>query len=206
MNIYKVKADGDIALDPNDQDDYKKLKPMLTPLPERSIMRTYSGKQDFELYNDTLQLRELPVGVYLMEVESVPKTEVSRSLFFISDVRVLLQALPHNHDNQLRLVAVNATTGKPIAGAKLKLMRRNGYDKDKVLATLTTNGQGEAVYPCVNQERPNTIYVTTATDRSCPEMNAYGNFNYYGNDRTTSQTAIYTDRAIYRPGQTVHVA
>ena len=206
VNIYKVKADGDIELDPNDQDDYKKLKPMLTPLPERSMMRTYSGKQDFELYNDTLQLRELPVGVYLMEVESVPKTEVSRSLFFISDVRVLLQALPHNHDNQLRLVAVNATTGKPVAGAKLKLMRRNGYDKDKVLATLTTNGQGEAVYTCTNQERPNTIYATTATDRACPEMNAYGNFNYYGNQRTTSQTAIFTDRAIYRPGQTVHVA
>ncbi|MBR6121081.1 MAG: alpha-2-macroglobulin [Prevotella sp.] len=208
INIYKVKVDGDTSLNPDDKDDYKKLKPLLTHLPELTLTSSYSGKKEYELYDDTLQMAALPVGVYMMEVESQPRSTVARTLFFVSDVRVLMQALPHEHDNQLRYVVVNATTGKPISGAKLRLMRRWGYNynKDKVFETLTTDSKGEAIYICKNQERPNYVYATTKDDRACPEMNANGHFSYYANERTTEQVAIYTDRAIYRPGQTVHVA
>jgi len=208
INIYKVKVDGDTSLNPDNKEDYKKLKPLLTLLPELTQTRTFSGKKEYELYEDSLQMGGLPVGVYMMEVESLPKTEVSRTLFFISDVRVLVQALPNNHDNQLRYVAVNATTGRPIAGAKIRLMRRWGYhgEKDKTLSTLITDSKGEAVYQCKNQERPNDVFVTTESDRTCPSLNAYGGFSYYENERTHNEMAIYTDRAIYRPGQTVNVA
>ena len=206
IKIYKVKVDGDTQLEPNDKDDYKKLKPLLSALPALTQTRTYSGKKEFELYKDSLTLSGLPVGVYMMEVETQPTTNVSRILFYVSDVRVLMQALPYNHDNQLRYVVVNATTGKPIAGAKLRLMNHWGNGKDKTIATLTTDNQGEAIYRCKNQERPNFAFATTADDRACPETNVYGNFNYYENSRTINQVAIYTDRAIYRPGQTVHVS
>ena len=206
INIYKANVEGDTRLDPNDKDDYKKLKPLLTPMPELTQVRTYSGKQDYEFYEDTLQMIGLPVGVYMMEVESKPKTETSRAFFFISDLRVLVQALPNDHDNQLRYVAVNATTGKPIAGAKLRLTLRNGYNKEKVLATLTTDSKGEAFYVCKNQQRPNEVFVTTESDRFCPETNSYANFSYHANNRTNNEVSIYTDRAIYRPGQTVNVA
>ena len=206
IKVYKVKADGDIQLDPNDKDDFKKLKSLLTALPTLTQTRTYSGKKEFELYKDSLTLSGLPVGVYMMEVETQPTTDVSRSLFYVSDVRVMMQALPHNHDNQLRYVVVNATTGKPIAGAKLRLMNNRAYGEYKTVATLTTGSNGEAIYYCKNQERPNYAFATTADDRACPETNVYGNFNYYDNSRTINQVAIYTDRSIYRPGQTVHVS
>ena len=207
IKIYKVKVDGDTNLNPDNEKDYKKLKPLLTLLPELTQTRSFSGKKEYEFYEDSLQMGGLPVGVYMMEVESRPKTDVSRSLFFISDVRVLVQALPNNHDNQIRYVAVNATTGRPIAGAKIRLMRRWGYDgKEKVLATLNTDSKGEAVYQCKNQERPNNVFVTTESDRACPELNAYSGFSYYENQRTHNEVVIYTDRAIYRPGQTVNVA
>ena len=203
IRFYQVKAKGDIQLDLSSDTYYKELKPLLKLLPELTITRTYSGKKDFELYADTLQMAALPVGVYLMEVESQPKTKVSRCLFFISNVRVLAQGLPQN---QVRYIAVDATTGKPLPGAQLKLMRRHGIGKDKVYATLTTDNKGEAVYQVVNQDYPNTIYATYKDDNACPEINAYGHFNYYANNRSVEHTAIYTDRAIYRPGQTVHVA
>lgn len=206
VRIYKVKVNGDTELNPNDTEDYRKMKPLLTPLPELTQTRTYSGKKEYELTEDSLQLSSLPVGVYLMETETQPATETARTLFFISDVRVLMQALPENHDNRLRYVVVNATTGKPIVGAKVRLMQRNGFSRDKVMTTLTTNGKGEAFYRCKNQERPNYVFATTDTDRACPEVNRLLNFNYYDNDRITNQTNIFTDRSIYRPGQTVQVA
>lgn len=204
IKIYKVKVDGDTDLDPNDEEGYKKLKPLLTLMPELTQTRTYGTKREYEFYEDSLQMCGLSVGVYMMEVESLPQTEISRTLFFISNVRVLVQALP---DSKLRYVVVNATTGHPIAGAKVHLRKRWGYrEKDKILATLITDNKGEASYRCKNEERPNSVFVTTDDDRACPELNVYNNFNYYAPDRVHSEVAIYTDRAIYRPGQTVNVA
>ena len=50
------------------------------------------------------------------------------------------------------------------------------------------------------------MYISTKGDSFCPEQDTYGRFSYYENDRTRESAAIYTDRAIYRPGQTVQVA
>ena len=207
IHIYKVKTDGDIDLDPENKDDYKKLKPLLTLLPELTQTRTYSGKKDYETFYEKVQLQPLPVGVYMMEVESQPQTSVSRSLFFVSDVRVLMEALPGSSSkNMMRYVVVNATTGKPVPGAQLRLSQRDGYRKNKVITTLTTDSKGEYIYQFNDNQRPQQVFATTKGDRACPEMNAYGNFRFYDNQRVTKQTAVYTDRAIYRPGQTVHVA
>ena len=202
LRFYRVKADGDIDLNPRDDRDYKKLRPLLTPLPELSLQRTYEGKKDYELFNDTLTLAALPVGVYMMEAESAPQTEVSRTLFFVSDVRVLSQALP---GNRIRFVAVSATTGQPLPGAQLRLMRGYGYAEKKTTTTITTGKNGEYVYQ-VEGNSPNLVFATHGDDRACQPMDFYNHFGYYDLSRTLERTNVYTDRAIYRPGQTVQVA
>ena len=209
VNIYKVEGEGDINLNPDYKDDYKKLKSRLTLMPELTLTRTYTGKRDYEMFDDdSLQLAGLPVGVYMMEVESHPSTQVSRTLFFISDVHLLMQSLP---GNRIRYVVVSATTGQPLPGAKLQLKQHVGYEGNKpdykVVAALTTDEKGEALYTAKNsQQRINLVFATTDNDHACPESDAYDNFVYRDYQRTTEQINIYTDRAIYRPGQTVHVA
>ena len=202
IHIYKVKADGDTELNPEIKEDYKKLKPLLTAMPERTITRNYTGKKDYELFNDSLMLDGLPVGVYMMEVESQPHALVSRTLFSISNVRVLAQMLP---ERQIRYVVVNATTGKPLPGASLRLSQLSGNRKDNTVTTLTTNSKGEYIY-FIQKDIPREIFATTKDDRACPPLNAYGRFSYYEKQGETEQIAVYTDRAIYRPGQTVQVA
>ena len=202
LRFYRVNADGDTPLDPDNEEDYKQLSPLLSPLPF-TLKRTYTGKKDYELYDDSLTLTGLPVGVYIMEAETQPKTSVSRTLFYVSDVRVLSEMLPNN---QIRYVAVNATTGEPLKGAQLRLTRRSGYRKNTLIATLTTDKDGECRYTYKKDELPQEIFVTTPTDRACPTMNGYGYFGYDDNNHRTEHFNIYTDRAIYRPGQTVHVA
>ena len=202
LRFYRVNVDGDTQLQPENNEDYKQLKPLLTQLPI-TLQRTYTGKKDYELYDDTLTLEGLPVGVYMMEAESLPETSISRTLFFVSDVRVLIEPLPQN---QLRFVAVSATTGQPLPGAKLRLTQRNGYRKNKLITTLTTGKDGEYLYSFKDGERPTEAFATTANDRACPTMSCYSYYNYSDDPRTQSHTNIYTDRAIYRPGQTVQVA
>ncbi len=199
MKVYRVKADGDISLNPNNTNDYKKLKPLLTLLPEYTQEHTYTGKKEYELFEDTMLLAGLPVGVYMLECQSKPSTDISRSLYFVSDLRLLSEALPND---QIRFAVVNATTGQPVPGAKIRLTNRN---QNVSTVVLTTDQKGEKLY---NEKdgRRTRFWVSTATDKACPVMDIYGRFYYYGNERELTRVPVFTDRAIYRPGQKVQAA
>jgi len=200
MNIYSVKAQGDVLERPDTKEGYRKLKPLLTLLPFETT-RQYVGKKDFEVFEDSMTIVPLPAGVYMLEFTCLPSTrEAVRMLYFVSNVRVLVQPLPDRH---IRFVSVNATTGQPIGGTRLRLTESR-YDKRGTM--LTTNEKGELLYQYPNNKRPTTFYAYTKDDKACPPMNGYGNFIFHDHQGRHEQIVIYSDRAIYRPGQTVHTA
>ena len=203
MRVFRVKGQGDIALRPNSSEGYKKLKPLLTELPELAQTPTYSGHPEYEVFEDSIVLPGLPVGVYMIEMESQPATILDRIYYFVSDVRVLSLPLP---EKKLRLVAVSATTGQPLKGAKLELTSDIGYYKDRKTFNLTTDDQGEAVYTQRDNERELTIFATTNADKACPPLTRSDGYSYYAGSEVAHNVHIYTDRRIYRPGQTVQVA
>lgn len=200
LRVYKANVNGDTNINPEIPNDYKKLKPLLTAMSELTQTHQYVGKRPYEIFEDSIELAGLPVGVYLLEMESQPATEVARCLYFVSDVRVLSQALPNN---LLRIVAVNATTGQPIKGATVTV--EMGYGQNKKSTKLTSDEQGECQYQ-FERNGNYTLHVQTPNDKACPPMDTYGRFTYNDRDHTHTSTDIYTDRAIYRPGQTVHCA
>ena len=196
MRVYSVKAHGDTNLYPNTTEGYRKVKPLLTLLPFE-VTHQYVGKKEYEVFKDSMTLVGLPEGVYMIEMESQPATQVTRQLYYVSDVRVLMEGLP---DSQTRYVVVNATTGQPLKGAHVRLMTNR-----ETLKTLTTDVNGETI--CMGEDkRPQQVFAYTDTDKFCPPVNGYPYFNYRDNQRYIERMEIYTDRAIYRPGQTVHAA
>mgnify|MGYP002624716256 CR=1 FL=1 len=138
----------------------------------------------------------------MIEMESLPATKVSRQLYFVSNVRTLVESLP---DKQMRYVVVDAREGQPVAGATIELSGYVGGRSHQLLAKLTTDAKGEAVYRYTNG-RPTEIYAYTYADKACLPMNGSGNFYYYGTQNRMERHQLFTDRSIYRPGQTVHVA
>jgi hypothetical protein len=142
VRFYEADVKGNTELSPNNEKDYKKLKPLLKELPQYQVVCRYQGKKAYEVYEDSLQMPTLPVGVYMIEVESKPATAVSRRLYFVSNVRTMAEALPDNH---LRYVVVDAQEGQPIAGASLELTGYVNGSRQK-MATLTTDARGEAIY------------------------------------------------------------
>ena len=200
MRVYRVKGNGDIDLDPNDEDDYEDIKPLLTLLPEYTVTCGYVGKKAYDIYDDSLTLKGLPVGVYMVEFESQPATKISRSFYFVSNLRVLSQELP---DQQIRYVVVNATTSHPVKGAQLRMT--TGWGKNMRTTTVTTDSNGEYLLRYKDNE-PDELWVSTATDKACKTMDGNGYFQYYDRHNEVHKAEIYTDRQIYRPGQTVHVA
>lgn len=204
LRVYKVKVDGDTKLNPDNKQDYQTMKPLLTLLKSHTITRKYTARKEYEVFDDSLQLSGLPVGVYMIEVESKPKTEVARQLYFVSNIRVLTQSLPNN---QVRFVVVNAATGQPVKGAQLRLEPYARRNANSSVITVTCNNEGECVYTF---EDPISykLFATAKDDRYCPTRNVYTNNMTYRYEvaRIQEHGHVFTDRVLYRPGQTVHVA
>jgi hypothetical protein len=202
LRFYRVDIDAEVPYDPERNDDYIKLKKRLTPLP-MTCTHNYVGKTAYEVFEDSMTIPALPVGVYMLEAETTPATKVARQLLYVSGVRLISQPMP---DRMVRFVAVDAVSGQPLPDTKLELTSYTGYYSEKKDYTLKTDERGEAVYTQREKERSHTVFATTADDRYCPTINQRGEYNYYANDKESSTVRVYTDRHIYRPGQTVHVA
>ena len=201
MKVYRVKGDGDLGLNPDSEEDYKKLKPLLSAVPEAAVERSYSGKADYELFEDTLTLQALPVGVYMLEFSSTPATEVERRLYYVTDVYVLAEEQP---DDRVRYVVVSATTGQPLAKAHVRIKQYSSW-RDYKTHRLVTDNKGECYFQGEGNRR-REVFAYTDSDKALPEMNLRNRYSYYEKQDKEQHTSIYTDRAIYRPGQTVHAA
>ena len=201
MKVYRVKADGDIDVRPNYAEGYKKIKPLLSETPVK-VERLFLGKQPYEMFEDSLTLEGLPIGVYMLEFSTNPSTEIIRQLYFVTDVYTIAESQPKG---VTRYVTVSATTGQPIANAHLRIQEYISYNNYNT-SNVRTDAKGEYLYQSKNNNGRCEVFAYTDNDKACPEMNVANRYRYYENDRVIQRTEVFTDRAIYRPGQTVHAA
>lgn len=206
ISISRLNITADNEYDAQDEATYKMLLKKTTKLHQKDFSRNYYGRPDYEEVKDSIEIGgNLPLGAYLMEVTS-DNTGIApqRELFYVSNLAVMIQQLP---DDKHRYVVVNATDGQPIAGAKIELYDQwYGFnmkkDKRTVHARLTTDENGEAYFKNVDGK----VLISTNTDKFTPAKYIYlSRDRYYEKKDNETKYQVYTDRAIYRPGQTVHV-
>ena len=206
ISISRLNITADNDYNAQDEATYKMLLKKTTKLHQKDFSRNYYGRPDYEEVKDSIEIGgNLPLGAYLMEVTS-DNTGIApqRELFYVSNLAVMIQQLP---DDKHRYVVVNATDGQPIAGAKIELYDQR-YDfktkKDKRLvhARLTTDENGEAYFKNVDGE----VLISTNNDKFTPARDIYlSRTRYYEKKDNETKYQVYTDRALYRPGQKVHV-
>ena len=201
MKVYRVNGNGDLNLNPNSSEDYKKLKPLLKLMPEVSVAHPFASKPDYEVFEDSLTLQGLPIGVYMLEFSSKPTTEVIRRMYHVTDLFVMSEERP---GNQIRYVVVNATTGQPVAKAHVRLKVYSSY-KNYDTHNLRTDSKGECNFENTKSRRIE-VFAYTDGDKALPEINLSNRYGYYKRNNDGERTEVYADRAIYRPGQTVHAA
>lgn len=193
----------------NTEEDYAILKKHLSLEGKVTQEITFPAHPAYEILKDSFQLAPLPKGTYLVEIQSDSKgIKPAREIIYVSDVAVIHQHLPNN---RVRFVAVSSTSGQPLSGATIVLGQRdwNNHGKLARKATLTTDSQGEAFYTYYNsthERQAGTLYAYTKDDPYTPPTYVNGSFSYNDNQATRKQDRVYTDRSIYRPGQTVRVA
>ena len=205
IRLSRLNITADNEYDAQNEATYKMLLKKTTKLHQKDFSRNYYGRPDYEEVKDSFEIGgNLPLGAYLMEVTS-DNTGIApqRELFYVSNLAVMIQQLP---DDRHRYVVVNATDGQPVPGAKIVLYDRNYDDKTGkfkrlIHARMTTDALGEAYFKNVDGK----VLIYTSTDKFAPAKDIYlSRARYYEKKDDETKYQLFTDRAIYRPGQKVH--
>lgn len=204
MTVRRLNASGDISLNPAIEKDYAKIKKLFTAdLPYTQTHR-FVGLPAYKVVRDTLEIKGLPVGVYLVEFStnnvSVP---VERTLLRVSNLLPVYEKLP---GSKTRMAVVDATTGLPVPGANVRLTVYDRYSENKAIKELVCDSVGELLLDNKYTDFAQ-YYIYTEADKAFLPSYFYGAFSAVSPARDQKQHVnLYTDRSIYRPGQTVQVA
>ena len=207
IRLSRLNITADNEYDAQNEATYKMLLKKTTKLHQKDFSRNYYGRPDYEEIKDSFEIGgNLPLGAYLMEVTS-DNTGIApqRELFYVSNLAVMIQQLP---DDRHRYVVVNATDGQPVPGAKIVLYDRNYDDKTGkfkrlIHARMTTDDQGEVYFKNVD----GNVLISTNSDKFAPAKDIYlSRARYYEKKDDEVKYQLFTDRAIYRPGQKVHAS
>ena len=166
---------------------------------------------DYQLHVENLTYQLPAKGIYVVKATPVGrKGEASYQLLFVSPYQCL--TIPVS-DEEVEVIAVDRLTGNPIPYAELVEYQLNpsqggnsiGFPSPK---KWRTNQKGSIILKNSGKETK-YINVRTAGNDFMKITPLYARGNYRKNEYETSWqplTVLFTDRALYRPGQLVHVS
>ena len=175
-------------------------------------VHAFAPHPPYEKWDDTLHLQMPSLGVYAMVMQAntqVPmekKPESQVHLFYVSRLRAFSVALPNK---RTQIVVVDGQSGKPVPGVSVKLMPVQDSSARKSYTEHTTDERGKAEF--YTQSVRNRMKVKLSKDEDCilpeQELNGSSFYNSFTADKNVpnKNLRIFTDRIIYRPGQTVYV-
>src|SRR5690554_2916496 len=145
----------------------------------------------------------------MLEFSSLPEASSPQSAiyyFAVSDLSVFTRSPSRN---KYDFFVVHRVTGQPVPNASIILYKLPGNWRDSELTEVTTlpvNKQGMAVYHKEIRNNDVFYHAVMETDRgSLLSRLPYTYWGYTSDTNTDRESvAIFTDRGLYRPGQTVH--
>lgn len=141
-------------------------------------------------------------GIYYVELVGDGKV-LEGSTMAVSSLSAVRFATP---GGKTRITMVDSQTGRPVTGVQLTAYRYdNRSNKLRQIRTYATDAEGNVSLQTDVNHYDATLYAaTTATDAASPLFNI-NDIRYYDTQRQWAETRVqlYTDRAIYRPGQRV---
>ncbi|MCR4920560.1 MAG: hypothetical protein K5945_02470 [Bacteroidaceae bacterium] len=112
-------------------------------------------------------------------------------------------------DDQLRLVAVDSKSGEPQKDVTVDFYRDDVASHKTETTTLLyrrTTGKNGRVEIALPNERI-SVQLSRGDDNALPKSNIYPRNLHHANERdSVFHLRIFTDRSIYRPGQTIYVS
>lgn len=155
-------------------------------------------------FRDTLSIVLPQSGIYIAELRTDGKAK-SHAWLTVSDIAPLLFSAMSTKSSYARLSIVDARTGQPITGSLEAKVRHSSsrWNREKSKGNWTVLKQNaDGSFDISGLNYYDEIAISANVNHYHPVFNAEGR-NGYMSDRsiTTAYARLYTDRAIYRPGQ-----
>lgn len=173
--------------------DWRKIR-KIRQMSSLVLNRDLPAAAPWHRQEDSLRLTAPAPGVYLCELTSNGK-HLDYALLYVSRLTPLTYATP---DGRTRVTITDAKSGTPLTGTSLtrtkdgRQIRQYAADADGNILLQNGAAYGDRYYPA------------HGTDRYYPGFSPDGGTTA-GRERNEAYTVLelFTDRAIYRPGQTV---
>ncbi|WP_133135326.1 alpha-2-macroglobulin [Legionella rowbothamii] len=175
---------------------------------------------DFSKYLATETNTSGPQGLFLLQAtewdtaHNSPMDVKASRLILITDLALLVK----DNNNGSHDVFVNSITqGGPVANATVTVLGKNGLP----ILSRVTDAQGRANFPTLKdfiEDREPTVYLAqlnndvsfipfnnTNRQLNFSKFDVGGLYTYYSQDMQSLTAFLFSDRGIYRPGDTAHI-
>lgn len=205
VSIYKADAKSQFLKNYNNSNaeiDKKLVKKFDVSLPSNPPYINVEDSISFEINE---------YGAYFLTIETDrPEdntTDNSNFWFSVTDISTFARAVDKR---KYEIVAVDRISGKPLENARVDLYKHSGNWQNPTLQLFkefVTDKMGVATLSDIDEVEKNNLFyhVVLGKDSESVLSRIPYFFQYSANQPTeTEQLSIFTDRGIYRPGQTVY--
>ena len=211
FRIIKLNFESNREIDRNFQrEDLIKYYSDLKPDKEFSIDFINDG--DFQQHNTQIKIPELPLGFYVIlacsdDKFSINKSSFSFGSFWVSNISFIDQK---TSSGETEVFVLDRQSGEPIKNSIVHAYI-NKYNSKKRIYEFEKTGKyisdknGYVKIPFKSKNSYGRLFLkfTYKNDTLIPENSFYQNKRFI-DKKTRQKTFFFTDRAIYRPGQTVY--
>ena len=164
---------------------------------------------DYRMHKTLIALPALDRGIYYLMAFCDKTLKGSDNMVLLNFQVSGLGYIADQNNEKMTVTTINRKTGKPEKGVKVELCRRE-YDYNqreyKRIVVMTKNSDADGkVYLDRFSDKNNSFYINLRKDDDLLLSGTNYHLNKgYENDQSRYYTKLFTDRAIYRPGQTVY--
>ncbi len=179
----------------------KELKPL------QIINYTLPDKGDYLAHTAEFKIDPLSAGNYVLLVKDPSSADSALMALANFKVSGMAYTARKNPDDKFEIRAMNRETGKPLSGVTINL---SGEIYRKNLIDVTDNGTTDKDGLYTTDKFPGTNHIDIELITKIDTLDSPSNYlsgeqdNTDDDDETVDKTIIFTDRQIYRPGQTIY--
>jgi len=148
--------------------------------------------------------KDLKPGFYFLMASHDPafganNNHVTVTDFWVSDLALVLRS--HWGEGRIDGFVLNAISGEPVAGAKVQTWLRQNYNTLAAGPTVETDKNG--LFAVDSGGNRNVLFLASHKGQQLAAGNDYYAYQQNRTNRPATHTVFFTDRSLYRPGQTV---
>lgn len=178
--------------------------------PMKSWSIELDDRDDYQPHATEVLVPELDKGHYVLLLSSSEQFEVQNDIaLFDQNIWVTnFSANIRNYRHQSDVIVMNKMSGKSLENIEVKVYEdKYDYKSRSYITRVVASGKTDdkGIFSFKSQDYSNSYYYSFKSDDDYYyHNNRQYSYSYYYEEEPREITNIFTDRAIYRPGQTIH--